>query len=134
MLQPHCFFVELSLFEFRSSYALGQNESGEHPQYPAIMQRNINLKSCPVLRLIQPSLLASEGFYLFLRPFAYLLSLQAQTPQQRRANAKYANINEMRMGKPESAYKKKDTPKSPVGKIAVGMFCHLYTYPIRSRP
>ena len=26
------------------------------------------------------------------------------------------------MGKPESAYKKKDTPKSPVGKIAVGMF------------
>jgi hypothetical protein len=45
---------------------------------------------------------------------------QVQTPQQRRANAKYASINEKRMGKPEAAYKKKDVAKSPVSKVIVG--------------
>jgi len=38
----------------------------------------------------------------------------AQTPQQRRANAKYAKAEERKMGKPESLAKKKDKQKSPV--------------------
>ncbi|RVX68554.1 hypothetical protein B0A52_07978 [Exophiala mesophila] len=42
-----------------------------------------------------------------------------QTPQQRRANEKYAKGVEKRAGKPESAYKKKEARKSPVGVIAV---------------
>lgn len=46
--------------------------------------------------------------------------LKAQTPQQKRANQKYANVNEKRMGKPETSYRKKDVAKSPVNKIIVG--------------
>jgi hypothetical protein len=42
---------------------------------------------------------------------------QAQTPQQRRANAKFDKINEKKMGKPTPAYKKKDKPKSPVSPV-----------------
>ncbi|KAK4241265.1 hypothetical protein C8A03DRAFT_30610 [Achaetomium macrosporum] len=40
----------------------------------------------------------------------------AQTPQQRRANLKFAKENEARMGKSEDQIKKrtKDTPKSPI--------------------
>ena len=37
-----------------------------------------------------------------------------QTPQQKRANAGYAKTIEKQMGRPQSAYKKKDTPKSPI--------------------
>jgi hypothetical protein len=48
--------------------------------------------------------------------------MQAQTPAQRRANEKHAKGVERRMGKPESAIKKKETKKSPVGIAAVGMF------------
>ncbi|ETI29255.1 hypothetical protein G647_01708, partial [Cladophialophora carrionii CBS 160.54] len=47
---------------------------------------------------------------------------QAQTPAQRRANEKHAKGVERRMGKPESAIKKKEVKKSPVGVAAVGMF------------
>ncbi|KAK4939839.1 hypothetical protein LTR10_019906 [Elasticomyces elasticus] len=38
----------------------------------------------------------------------------AQTPTQRRANEKHAKTVEKRMGKPETAYKKKEVKKSPV--------------------
>ncbi|KAI1614350.1 hypothetical protein EDD36DRAFT_224679 [Exophiala viscosa] len=38
----------------------------------------------------------------------------AQTPTQRRANEKHAKSVEKRMGKPETAYKKKEVKKSPV--------------------
>ncbi|KAI9898222.1 hypothetical protein N3K66_006582 [Trichothecium roseum] len=40
----------------------------------------------------------------------------AQTPEQRRRNAKFAKGNEMRMGKSEEQLKKrvKETPKSPL--------------------
>ncbi|KAK4143798.1 uncharacterized protein C8A04DRAFT_28585 [Dichotomopilus funicola] len=43
----------------------------------------------------------------------------AQTPQQRRANLKFAKGNEARMGKSEDQIKKrvKDTPKSPISPI-----------------
>ncbi|KAK4042881.1 hypothetical protein C8A01DRAFT_32978 [Parachaetomium inaequale] len=43
----------------------------------------------------------------------------AQTPQQRRANLKFAKENEARMGKSEDQIKKrvKDTPKSPISPI-----------------
>ncbi|KAE9577530.1 hypothetical protein CGCF415_v014170 [Colletotrichum fructicola] len=43
----------------------------------------------------------------------------AQTPQQRRANAKFAKDNEARMGKSEEQIKKrvKETPKSPISPI-----------------
>lgn len=51
-----------------------------------------------------------------------LAYLQAQTPAQRRANEKHARGVEKRMGKPETAYKKKDARKSPVGLAAVCMF------------
>ncbi|KAL2135576.1 hypothetical protein VTI74DRAFT_8055 [Chaetomium olivicolor] len=43
----------------------------------------------------------------------------AQTPQQRRANLKFAKENEARMGKSEEQIKKraKDTPKSPISPV-----------------
>ncbi|KAH6626389.1 hypothetical protein B0J18DRAFT_139768 [Chaetomium sp. MPI-SDFR-AT-0129] len=46
----------------------------------------------------------------------------AQTPQQRRANLKFAKGNEARMGKSEDQIKKrvKDTPKSPISPIWLG--------------
>lgn len=37
-----------------------------------------------------------------------------QTPQQKRANAQFAKTNEKNMGRPESAYKKKEVQKSPL--------------------
>ena len=49
-----------------------------------------------------------------------LIYVQAQTPQQRRANAKFDRFNEKKMGKPESVYKKKELPKSPVNRIWLG--------------
>lgn len=38
----------------------------------------------------------------------------AQTPAQKRANAKYAKLEEQKRGKPESMTKRKDAPKSPI--------------------
>lgn len=38
----------------------------------------------------------------------------AQTPAQKRANAKFAKSEEKRMGKPESAIKKKEKVKPPI--------------------
>ncbi|CAI0642132.1 hypothetical protein COL154_007353 [Colletotrichum chrysophilum] len=48
-----------------------------------------------------------------------MVFVQAQTPQQRRANAKFAKDNEARMGKSEEQIKKrvKETPKSPISPI-----------------
>ncbi|KAK3945082.1 hypothetical protein QBC46DRAFT_372694 [Diplogelasinospora grovesii] len=47
----------------------------------------------------------------------------AQTPQQRRANLKFAKENEARMGKSEDQIKKraKDTPKVPISPIWLGL-------------
>ncbi|KAK1594805.1 uncharacterized protein LY79DRAFT_125997 [Colletotrichum navitas] len=44
----------------------------------------------------------------------------AQTPQQRRANAKFAKDNESRMGKSEDQIKKrtKEAPKSPISPVS----------------
>jgi len=39
---------------------------------------------------------------------------QVQTPQQRRANAKFARTEEQKRGKPESDIKKPEKQKSPV--------------------
>jgi len=44
---------------------------------------------------------------------------QAQTPQQRRANTKFAKTEEKKMGKPESVTKKKEKPKPPVSKAVI---------------
>jgi len=43
----------------------------------------------------------------------------AQTPQQRRANAKFAKTEEKKMGKPESLTKKKEKVKPPVSRAAI---------------
>jgi hypothetical protein len=47
---------------------------------------------------------------------------QAQTPQQRRANLKFAKEQEARMGKSEEQLKKrnKTVPKSPISPVWVG--------------
>jgi hypothetical protein len=47
---------------------------------------------------------------------------QAQTPQQRRANAKFAKTEEKKMGKPESLTKKEKKPKPPVSTAALSEF------------
>jgi hypothetical protein len=44
---------------------------------------------------------------------------QAQTPQQRRANAKFAKTEEKKMGKPESLTKKEKKAKPPVSTAAL---------------
>ncbi|KFY16997.1 hypothetical protein V492_00962 [Pseudogymnoascus sp. VKM F-4246] len=47
-----------------------------------------------------------------------LIFLQAQTPQQRKSNQKFAKENTAKMGKPEGALKKKQQSfKSPVSPI-----------------
>ena len=51
---------------------------------------------------------------------------QAQTPQQRRANAKFAKTEEKKMGKPESLTKKKEKTKPPVSKAAISEFFLFY--------
>jgi hypothetical protein len=54
-----------------------------------------------------------------------LITAQAQTPQQRQANARFAKAQEKKMGKPEQVFKKSFGPqKSPIGKIWIS------TYPI----
>lgn len=47
---------------------------------------------------------------------------QAQTPEQRRRNAKFAKENEMRMGKSEEQIKKrvKEAQKSPISTFWLG--------------
>ncbi|KIW94629.1 uncharacterized protein Z519_04605 [Cladophialophora bantiana CBS 173.52] len=52
------------------------------------------------------------------------------TPAQRRANEKHAKGVEKRMGKPESAYKKKETKKSPVGVAAVVLLIFVVVAPL----
>jgi hypothetical protein len=48
---------------------------------------------------------------------------QAQTPQQRKANQKFAKEQTAKMGKPESAIKKKEKEfKSPVSPLWLGMY------------
>ncbi|ROT43116.1 hypothetical protein SODALDRAFT_327285 [Sodiomyces alkalinus F11] len=51
----------------------------------------------------------------------------AQTPQQRRANAKFAKLNEARMGKSEDQLKVrvKEIPKSPISRIWLGVLCFI---------
>ncbi|KAK1760805.1 protein YSY6 [Echria macrotheca] len=51
----------------------------------------------------------------------------AQTPQQRRANAKFAKDNEARMGKSEDQLKKrtKDAPKSPISPIWLAVLAFI---------
>jgi len=53
-------------------------------------------------------------------PSASPLTLQAQTPTQKRANEKYAKEVQKRAGRPETAYKKKETAKSPINTTIVG--------------
>lgn len=45
-----------------------------------------------------------------------------QTPQQKRANAGYAKTIEKQMGRPTSAYKKKDMPRSPISTPMLSMY------------
>ncbi|KIX00290.1 uncharacterized protein Z518_10429 [Rhinocladiella mackenziei CBS 650.93] len=54
----------------------------------------------------------------------------AQTPAQRRANEKHAKGVEKRMGKPESAYKKKEVKKSPVSMAVVALLVFVVIAPI----
>ncbi|ROW09197.1 hypothetical protein VPNG_05665 [Cytospora leucostoma] len=51
-------------------------------------------------------------------------SVQAQTPQQRRANLKFAKQNEAKMGKSEEEVKKlakKETAKTPISPLWLGL-------------
>ncbi|KAM0628497.1 hypothetical protein ACHAPW_007424 [Verticillium nonalfalfae] len=52
---------------------------------------------------------------------------EAQTPTQRRANAKFAKGNEARMGKSEDQMKvrPKETPKSPISPIWLGLLAFI---------
>ncbi|KAH0842382.1 hypothetical protein Z517_02273 [Fonsecaea pedrosoi CBS 271.37] len=54
----------------------------------------------------------------------------AQTPAQRRANEKHAKGVEKRMGKPETAYKKKEAKRSPVGVAAVVLLIFVVIAPL----
>ena len=54
-----------------------------------------------------------------------LIFPQAQTPQQRKSNQKFAKENTAKMGKPEGALKKKQQSfKSPVSPIWLSMSNH----------
>jgi hypothetical protein len=49
---------------------------------------------------------------------------QAQTPQQRQANMRFAKAQEKKMGRPEgeTVVKKREPQKSPISKIWISMF------------
>lgn len=50
----------------------------------------------------------------------------AQTPEQRKRNLKFAKENTAKMGKPESAIKKKDKDfKSPISPIFLGLLAFV---------
>jgi len=49
----------------------------------------------------------------------------AQTPSQRRANQKFAKGNEVKMGKPETQIKKKETFKSPISPLWLGVLAFV---------
>jgi hypothetical protein len=52
-----------------------------------------------------------------------LTTAQAQTPQQRQANARFAKAQEKKMGKPEQVVKKSFGPqKSPIGKTWISTY------------
>lgn len=51
---------------------------------------------------------------------------QAQTPAQRKANAKFAKTEEEKRGKPQEAKKKKEVQKSPYGPAVLGTLQSLY--------
>lgn len=54
-----------------------------------------------------------------------------QTPQQKRANAAFAKQNEKNMGRPETAYKKKEVQKSPISTPMLSKsFSRLETCPL----
>lgn len=58
----------------------------------------------------------------------------AQTPQQRRANAKFDKLNEKKMGKPESAYKKKEKPKQTVSSYWLILLVFVVIVPLALEP
>ena len=51
----------------------------------------------------------------------YLLLQQAQTPQQRRANAKFAKQEEQKRGKPFAETSKKEVQKASISGLWIGM-------------
>jgi hypothetical protein len=61
---------------------------------------------------------------------------QAQTPEQRRRNAKFAKEQEARMGKSGDDIKKrtKPTPKSPISPVWISTYFILYTESTMRRP
>jgi hypothetical protein len=54
--------------------------------------------------------------------FFFFLPLQAKTPQQRKANERYAKLESSKRGKPESAIKQKPKFKAPISVGLVGEF------------
>ena len=54
------------------------------------------------------------------RPLRSLLPVQAQTPQQRRANERYARQEAAKRGKPESAIKQKQNFSPSISPIWIG--------------
>lgn len=66
-----------------------------------------------------------RSIVLLVGSLGVLTLLQAQTPEQRMKNQKFAKENTARMGKPESAIKKKDKDqKSPISPIWLGILLH----------
>ncbi|KAI1919756.1 hypothetical protein LOZ53_006746 [Ophidiomyces ophidiicola] len=55
-----------------------------------------------------------------------------QTPQQRKANEKYAKYEEAKRGKLERVAKSKVTPKAPVSVAWVGTLNHMVSCSTRS--
>jgi len=55
-------------------------------------------------------------------PRGNILTVQVQTPQQRKANSKFSKDIEKKMGKPTQDVKKKQEFKSPVSPFWLGMF------------
>lgn len=49
-----------------------------------------------------------------------ILTTQAQTPQQRRANDKYARQESTKRGKPEAVAKRKEKSSSPISPVWIG--------------
>jgi hypothetical protein len=94
---------------------------------------DLELKACFRVNSILPrmvcascnSLLQTSNL-IFLCALS-LTSIQAQTPQQRKSNLKFAKEQTAKMGKPESAIKKKDKDfKSPISPVWLGMIMLAY--------
>lgn len=96
------------------------------PRFKLLITRATTLRHFHVCSRVRP---ASWTWYeysaILYLPLSSSLLAQAQTPQQRRANERYARQEAAKRGKPESAIKQKQKFKPPISPIWIGTISNV---------